>query len=111
VLNGSAFVALFDLRAGSVTQRTCQTVAFDAATGLRGLYIPPGVAHGFLALSDMDLQYMVDRAFTGQDEFGIAWDDPDLGIGWPMAAPVLSARDRSNPSLAEVLRDPPGSPR
>jgi dTDP-4-dehydrorhamnose 3,5-epimerase len=48
----------------------------------------------------------VDRYFDGTDEWGIAWDDPELGIDWPAADPVISERDRSNPSLAEALRDP-----
>ena len=50
---------------------------------------------------------IVDREFSGEDEHGVAWDDPGLGIDWPVPSPVLSARDRRNPSLAEVLRDPP----
>jgi len=48
----------------------------------------------------------VDRYFDGTDEWGIAWDDPELGIDWPTADPVLSERDRKNPGLAEALRDP-----
>ena len=50
---------------------------------------------------------MVDAYYDGADEFGIAWDDPDLGISWPTADPILSDRDRSNPSLAQVLADRP----
>jgi dTDP-4-dehydrorhamnose 3,5-epimerase len=70
------------------------------------LFIPPGVAHGFLAETDLLLGYLVDRYFDGTDESGIAWNDPELGIGWPVADPVVSDRDRSNPSLSEALRDP-----
>jgi dTDP-4-dehydrorhamnose 3,5-epimerase len=49
----------------------------------------------------------VDEYHDGADEFGIAWDDPDLGIAWPVTDPILSDRDRRNPSLAAVLADPP----
>jgi dTDP-4-dehydrorhamnose 3,5-epimerase len=70
------------------------------------LFIPPGVAHGFLAVTDLTLGYLVDRYFDGSDEWGIAWNDPELGIDWPATDPVLSERDRNNPRLAEALRDP-----
>ena len=59
-----------------------------------GLFIPPGVAHGFLAVTDLTLGYLVDRYFDGSDEWGIAWNDPELGIDWPATDPVLSDRDR-----------------
>jgi dTDP-4-dehydrorhamnose 3,5-epimerase len=65
------------------------------------------VAHGFCAVTQVTLMYLVDREFSGEDEHGVAWDDPGLGIDWPVPSPVLSARDRRNPSLAEVLLDPP----
>lgn len=107
VLEGRAFVALVDLRDGSPTFREVRTIDFDADERLRGLYVPPGVAHGFCARSDVALLYQVDAYFTGKDEHGVAWDDPDLAIAWPLAEPVLSDRDRANPSLAEALRDAP----
>jgi dTDP-4-dehydrorhamnose 3,5-epimerase len=105
VLSGEAFVALVDLRTGSPTERTTSQLRLSGATP-RGLFIPPGVAHGFLAESDLVLGYLVDRYFDGADEWGIAWDDPALGIDWPAADPVLSDRDRSNLGLAEALREP-----
>ncbi len=107
VLEGSAFVALFDLRQGSPTQGRAWWHVFDAGEGLRGLYVPPGVAHGFYALTEVRLQYLVDRAFTGDDEFGFAWNDPDAGIPWPASDPIVSERDASNRSLADALVDPP----
>jgi dTDP-4-dehydrorhamnose 3,5-epimerase len=110
LLEGEAVVGLHDLRADSASRARAATLRLAAADGLRGLSIPPGVAHGFWALTDVRLAYLVDRAFTGADEHGVAWDDPGLGIDWPPGVPVLSARDRSNPSLDEVLRRPPGGP-
>ncbi len=103
VVQGRAFVALVDLRPDSASFRSSETMTFDAAAGLRALYVPPGVAHGFCALTDVSLIYQVDAYFTGEDEFGLAWDDPDLAIAWPVGDPVLSERDRANPSLAEVI--------
>ena len=104
---GAATVGLFDLRVGSPTERKKAEVRIDTGERLRSLYIPKGVAHGFYAETDVMLHYMVDRYFTGSDELGITWDDPDVGIEWPGRDPILSDRDRSNPSLAEVLPDAP----
>lgn len=103
VLSGSAFVALFDLRTGSPTRGHRAELRAEAAEEERiGLYIPPGVAHGFYAETEVLLQYLVDSYYSGQDEFGLAWDDPDAGIGWPSPSPTLSERDRSNPRLAAI---------
>ena len=111
---GRARIVLHDLRFGSPTGGA--TLSIDR--GLRtdgvhdhgGIYIPPGVAHGFWAETDLILHYMVDRYHTGEDEFGVAWDDPGLGIAWPGTDPILSERDRTNPSLPAVGEDPPPYP-
>lgn len=107
VLSGAAFVGLYDLRAGSPTRGVGLGLRLDADEELRSLYIPGGVAHGFYAERDVLLHYLVDAEHTGTDEHGVAWDDPGLGIGWPDPSPIISERDRSNPPLSEVLRDPP----
>lgn len=107
VLAGRAFVGLYDLRAGSPTEARRAEVAIAAEGQRFGLYVPPGVAHGFFAETETWLLYLVDAYFTGEDEFGLAWDDPQVGITWPMADPILSERDRSNPPLAQVLEQPP----
>lgn len=63
------------------------------------IYIPPGVAHGFLAITDADLIYWVTHLYDASDELGVAWDDPALGAPWRNPDPVLSERDRTNPRL------------
>ena len=63
------------------------------------LYIPAGVAHGFLAMTAVDLIYWVTREYDATDEYGIAWNDPTLGIRWRTERPVVSERDRQNPDL------------
>ena len=103
VLDGTAFIALCDLRPDSESTRAAATVTVDSAEGLVGLYIPPGVAHGFCALTDMRLQYFVDAYFDGTDEFGFAWNDPEAAIPWPVSEPMLSARDSGNPSLTDAM--------
>jgi dTDP-4-dehydrorhamnose 3,5-epimerase len=107
LLEGIAFVGMFDLRPGSPSAGRGGHVRLDADDALRGLLIPPGVAHGFFAETPIRLGYLVDLPFDGSDEQGVAWDDPDVGIPWPSTGPILSERDRRNPPLAEVLRGPP----
>jgi dTDP-4-dehydrorhamnose 3,5-epimerase len=106
VVQGSAFIGLFDARTGSPTEGT--GIGFElSAEDFTTLYIPKGVAHGYYTRDGLLLNYLVDEYYTGGDEFGIAWDDPDLGIAWPATDPVLSDRDRSNPPLARVLPEAP----
>ena len=62
-----------------------------------GVYIPPGVAHGFASLTDMTITYLVDGYYNPADELGVAWDDPAIGADWGLTDPILSARDQANP--------------
>jgi dTDP-4-dehydrorhamnose 3,5-epimerase len=107
---GRAMVGLYDLRTGSPTEGRKGEIGIDTAEALQGLYIPRGVAHGFCAETDVMLHYMVDNYYTGHDEFGVAWDDPDIGISWPVTDPILSDRDLSNPRLTEILTAAPPYP-
>ncbi|MDQ3448380.1 MAG: dTDP-4-dehydrorhamnose 3,5-epimerase [Chloroflexota bacterium] len=63
------------------------------------------MAHGFNALSDLELVYLVTNEFDGSDEFGFRWDDPAAAVPWPTSQPILSERDASAPDLAAVLRE------
>jgi dTDP-4-dehydrorhamnose 3,5-epimerase len=100
---GTAFVGLVDLREGSPTRLAKAGIRMASDTEPMGLYIPPGVAHGFYAETDVVLQYLVDQYYSGEDEFGLAWDDPDVAMGWPTQTPILSERDTKNPPLSEAL--------
>jgi len=103
---GSARVVLHDLRAGSPTDGATQVIDLgtksDGNHDHRGVYIPPGVAHGFAALTDMTITYLVDSYYNAQDELGVAWDDPAIGADWGVTDPVLSQRDQSNPHRADI---------
>jgi len=101
VLAGTARVGLCDLRRGSPTEGATLVTEMMGAED-RGLLIPPGVAHGFLAVTDVLMTYLVDRYYDPADELGVAWNDPDIAIGWGITAPVLSARDAANPRRAEI---------
>ena len=96
VVAGRAQVALADLRSPKEARVWTLTLSAEEPTTL---YIPEGVAHGFLALTDVDLIYWVTRDYDASDEHGIAWNDPTLGIQWKRSDPVLSPRDSNNPVL------------
>lgn len=108
VASGRALVALVDVRPviegrGAAVVETRELVADE------WVVIPTGVAHGFLALEPLELVYLVTNEFDGSDELGFAWDDPAVGVPWPSipatpdGRPILSERDRSNPSLADLV--------
>ncbi|MDQ6960046.1 MAG: dTDP-4-dehydrorhamnose 3,5-epimerase, partial [Mariprofundaceae bacterium] len=72
----------------------------------RQLWVPPGYAHGFCVLSDSaDFQYKCTDVYHPGDEGGVLWNDPDIGIDWPLDAPLLSAKDSALPRLTELSRD------
>ena len=101
VLRGRARVVLHDLRVGSATDGTTETIELSGDED-RGLFIPPGVAHGFAALTDLLLWYLVDGYYNPADELGLAWDDPDVAADWGVDRPVLSARDQANPRRRDI---------
>ncbi len=104
VPTGRAMVVLHDLRASSATDGVTLILEIGEHDH-RGVYIPPGVAHGFYALTDMTITYLVDHYYDPADELGVAWDDPALQIVWPTANPELSERDRTNPRRADIDPD------
>ena len=67
------------------------------------LYIPVGFAHGFCVVSEKaDVVYKMSKEYAPEQERGVIWNDPTIGITWPVTQPVLSAKDRTLPSLAEA---------
>ena len=104
---GHARVVLHDLRQGSPTDGATQMLDLGEVDGGEnehlGVYIPPGVAHGYSSLSDMAITYLVDGYYNPADELGVAWDDPDIGADWGIEGePIISDRDRSNPRRSEI---------
>ena len=97
VMGGHAQAMLADLRVRADQPRVA---SIDLIAGEpKVLYIPPGVAHGFYAVTDVDLIYWVTGYYDASDEFGVAWDDPTLGAPWKTSSPTLSGRDQNNPKL------------
>jgi dTDP-4-dehydrorhamnose 3,5-epimerase len=74
---------------------------------MRQILVPVGFAHGFAVLSDVaDVQYKCSSYYHGPADSGIRWDDPDLGVTWPIDAPLLSQRDTTAQTLAEYRQRP-----
>ncbi len=98
-----------DLRRGSPTYGQWEGVELDDE-GMRELYVPVGFAHGFCVLSDVaDVLYKQTSYYDPAVERGIAWNDPEIGIEWPLPVDqlVVSARDQQAPQLAEIAAELP----
>lgn len=98
---GTARVVLHDLREGGPTDGNtwCLDLSGD---NHQGVYIPPGVAHGFAALTDMVITYLVDGYYNPADELGVLWNDPVIDADWGVTEPILSGRDETNPLRADL---------
>jgi dTDP-4-dehydrorhamnose 3,5-epimerase len=99
---GAIFDVVVDLRPASPTYRNWETFELRDDNQVT-LYIPAGCAHGFQALTDpADVSYRIDRAHDPAEDVSIAFDDPELGIPWPLPVTIRSERDRSAPPLSAV---------
>ena len=101
LIDGEATAVVTDLR-GALAGGSVRSEALPMTSG-DALFIPPLVAHGFLATTDIALVYLVTNEYDGTDEQGFAWDDADAGIVWAQAPTVVSDRDRANPPLRDVI--------
>ena len=108
VIAGEIYDVAVDLRRGSPSFGRSVSVVLSA-DNFRQCYIPPGFAHGFCVLTGpAEVEYKCTDLYDPTDDFGIAWNDPTLAIQWPVADPLLSDRDRRNPTLAEIADLLPG---
>jgi dTDP-4-dehydrorhamnose 3,5-epimerase len=97
---GAVFDVVVDLRPTSPTFRNWES--FDLRDDEQvSLYVPAGCAHGFQAITEIaDIAYSIDRAHNPDENVSIAFDDPELAIGWPLPVTAMSDRDRQAPPLA-----------
>ncbi len=102
IVQGEVFDVAVDLRRGSPGFGRWAGVRLSGDAG-HMLWIPPGFAHGYLVLSETaDFTYKVTAEYDAALDRGVRWDDPEIGVEWPVAAPTLSARDRALPTLADA---------
>ncbi len=102
VLTGQVFDVAVDVRIGSPSFGKWVGIELSGEDH-RQMYIPPGFAHGFCVMSEKALfSYKCTDYYAAECDFGIAWNDPDIGIEWPIADPVLSQKDAKNPRLSQV---------
>lgn len=104
VVRGEIEDIALDIRPGSETFGKFVEVRLSGESS-RQIYIPPGFAHGFSVLSDEAyVWYKATDVHRPEEEGGILWNDPDLGIDWKVEEPIVSERDRRHPRLAEIDR-------
>ena len=102
VMRGKIFDVVVDIRRNSSTfgQWFGTELSDD---NIRQIYMPHGFAHGFCDLSDYaDLHYKVSQTYNADDESGLCWSDPEIGINWPINNPIISERDECHPLLVEI---------
>lgn len=98
---GEIRVALCDLRGSAASFKAVEMVEMSGEC-MHGLLIPPGVAHGFVTLTEATVNYIVSNYYDGADEHGVAWDDPELAVPWGVENALISSRDVSNPRFRDL---------
>lgn len=105
VIQGEVFDVAVDIRKGSPSFGKWVGVLLSAENKEQ-IYIPRGFAHGFLVLSETaEFLYKCDDFYHPEDEIGIAWNDPEIGINWSFAEPILSNKDKVNLELSNITND------
>lgn len=100
-VSGSIFDVAVDLRVGAPSFGEWVGTTLEADTGQQ-LWIPAGFAHGYVVLTDVaDVAYKVTAEYRPELDRGVLWNDPAIGVEWPVAAPLVSAKDREQPTLAQ----------
>jgi dTDP-4-dehydrorhamnose 3,5-epimerase len=102
VIEGEIYDVAVDVRRGSPSFGRWVGVTLTA-DDFRQVYVPPGFAHGFCVVSDVaQVEYKCTDLYDPASEIGVAWNDPGLGIVWPVREPLLSARDSRHPVLSDL---------
>ena len=103
-IKGEMFSAIVDIRPKSPTFGKFETFTFDENSH-KALFIPKGLANSICVVGKEPVHYMylVDAYYEGKDTRAIVWNDPDIGISWPVKNPIISERDRNNPRLRDLF--------
>ncbi len=103
---GQIYDVAVDLRVGSPTFGQWLGVELSSENQ-KQIFVPVGFAHGFLALSEtVEVIYKMTQFYTPSSEGGVIWNDPDIGVKWPITDPILSARDAKAQTLKDYLQKP-----
>jgi len=102
-ITGKMFAAFVDIRKDSPTFSKVETINFDEKEP-KMVFVSKGLANSICVIGDEPVHYMylVDKYYDGKDTRAVAWDDPDLNINWPVKDPIISERDKNNPTLKEL---------
>lgn len=101
-IEGEVFDVAVDVRRGSPSYGKFVSAVLSA-DNFRQIYVPPGMIHGFCVTSEIaQIEYKCTDVYRPEDDFSVAWDDPDLAVPWPVRDPVLSGKDRRAPRLRDV---------
>lgn len=103
VLDGKILDVVIDLRKSSATYMKCYSLELSAENKMQ-LFIPEGIGHGYLALSDARILFKTTTHYIPNDEIGFAWNSKALDVNWPISAPILNDRDRMSPDLETLWR-------
>ncbi|WP_394564695.1 dTDP-4-dehydrorhamnose 3,5-epimerase [Pantoea sp. SGAir0180] len=103
VVRGEVFDVAVDIRPNSPTYGQWVSILLSEENKTQ-LWVPPGLAHGFVVLSDMaDFEYKCTQYYNPKDEACLMWNDPDVAIQWPVQQPILSVKDQQGLSLQELV--------
>jgi dTDP-4-dehydrorhamnose 3,5-epimerase len=103
VVSGSILDVVVDIRRGSPSYLKWISVELSADNS-RQIYVPPGYAHGICITSELaDVEYKCTDYYDPDDEVRIAWNDPSIGVRWPISNPILSDKDRDARSIADQM--------
>jgi len=104
-VNGAIWDVFVDLRSDSKSFGRWDSIELSAANK-KMILIPNGFAHGFCTLTEIsEVVYKVDNYYNPKHEGGLIWNDPDLGIKWPVTEPILSEKDNNNLTLKDLIQN------
>ncbi len=102
-LRGVIYDVAVDIRPDSTTRGQWFGIELSDENRIQ-LYVPPGFAHGFATLSDVaEIAYKCTTAYKAEDDAGISWNDPDIGVQWPVDDPIISEKDAAAPQLRDIV--------
>ena len=105
VISGEIYDVVIDIRRGSPTFKKWEAFVLSEQNKHQ-LFVPQGFAHGFCVISDTaDVMYKCSDFYTNEDEYGVLWSDPEIGIKWPIETPIVTKKDNQHPRFDDIPDD------